>query len=177
MVRKSTGKETSASKKPRVSSKPSTRVRACKDCGSTSRALPHPGPRCATCHRIRRNALSVARRLAYVAKQYNLTPEQYQALREACPKNAKGEPLCPICEKRRASQVDHDHKCCKGKTSCGKCVRGLLCGPCNKFLGLIGDRTKALLNGVDYLDKYNKKDDPYICRCCGIQWHCKCTCL
>lgn len=154
MVSKS--KVSSPKRKLDNSLKHSTKVRACKDCGSTSRNLPHPGPRCATCHRKARRGASDRRRLTYVAKQYNLTPEQYQALRERCPKNDKGEPLCPICVKRRATQVDHWHGCCKGKTSCGKCVRGLLCGPCNKYLGLIGDEIFRLLNGVQYLKEFEE---------------------
>jgi len=29
--------------------------------------------------------------------------------------------------------IDHDHRCCPGNTgNCGNCIRGLLCGSCNK---------------------------------------------
>lgn len=40
--------------------------------------------------------------------------------------------LCAICQIWEATHVDHDHKCCTtpGK-SCGRCIRGLLCGGCN----------------------------------------------
>jgi hypothetical protein len=36
-------------------------------------------------------------------------------------------------------RVDHDHRCCPGAHSCGKCVKGLLCEGCNIASGWLGD--------------------------------------
>lgn len=37
----------------------------------------------------------------------------------------------------RAAMVDHDHDCCPGGWSCGRCVRGLICSECNVLEGKI----------------------------------------
>jgi hypothetical protein len=47
--------------------------------------------------------------------------------------------------------VDHDHTCCPGKKSCGKCIRGFLCRACNSFIGLAKDNITTLENAVKYL--------------------------
>lgn len=47
--------------------------------------------------------------------------------------------------------VDHDHACCDGKYTCGKCVRGLLCFRCNAALGNVADNIEVLESLKRYL--------------------------
>lgn len=59
--------------------------------------------------------------------------------------------LCAVCGRYDALVIDHDHRCCPGKTSCGDCVRGLLCHGCNTALGLMKDDPEAVARMLDYL--------------------------
>jgi hypothetical protein len=78
-------------------------------------------------------------RIRTLMRRFGLTPETYDALLDA--QNG----VCAICgktpeENGRALAVDHDHTCCpKREKTCGKCIRGLLCSPCNQRLGIIED--------------------------------------
>ena len=47
--------------------------------------------------------------------------------------------------------VDHDHNCCSTEYTCGECVRGLLCSPCNIALGQVHDSVEKLEKLINYL--------------------------
>lgn len=48
---------------------------------------------------------------------------------------AKQGGVCAMCGGQNPNEVDHDHQCCPGRDSCGKCVRGILCKKCNWRVG------------------------------------------
>lgn len=57
-----------------------------------------------------------------------------------------------ICASGRELSIDHDHSCCpQGGRSCGDCVRGILCQPCNGMLGYAQDDPEILKAGINYL--------------------------
>jgi hypothetical protein len=130
-----------------------TAPRRCKDCAAegvtTARPTPHPGPRCVTHHRAelrrRRDAAHGRRTQA----TYSLTPEEYRKLYEAQGRR------CAICRRATGATkrlaVDHDHTCCPGPVSCGGCVRGLLCGPCNSMLSHARDSVDLFHRAAQYL--------------------------
>lgn len=43
-----------------------------------------------------------------------------------------------------AEHVDHDHACCPGEITCGRCVRAILCRSCNQRLGKADDDVALL---------------------------------
>ena len=58
---------------------------------------------------------------------------------------------CHSCKDRDAINIDHDHSCCSGSYSCGKCVRGVLCSQCNTALGLLQDSPQKIKNLIKYI--------------------------
>lgn len=55
--------------------------------------------------------------------------------------------------------VDHDHRCCPGtKKGCGKCVRGLLCYNCNRFMGRVDRSPRLAARFRDYQDRRPLQD-------------------
>lgn len=55
--------------------------------------------------------------------------------------------------------IDHDHSCCSGSRSCGKCIRGILCQKCNVALGGFKDNISIILKGIDYLNNNRTHKD------------------
>lgn len=79
---------------------------------------------------------------------YNITLLQYRELYE----RQKG--VCAICKQpctRGMLSVDHDHSCCPGRPTCGKCTRGLLCDRCNSSIGKFQDDADLMQEAVNYL--------------------------
>lgn len=85
--------------------------------------------------------------------RYSLTVETYDAMLAA-----QGG-VCAICRKPctlyENLSVDHDHTCCP-KGSCGKCLRGLLCNNCNRFIGLAGDDPEVLIVAAEYILRHRR---------------------
>jgi hypothetical protein len=76
------------------------------------------------------------------ARQYDLTPEQWQALSD------EQQGLCKVCRRPppegRSLDTDHCHTTSR--------VRGLLCPPCNLILGLAQDDPQRLRDLALYLE-------------------------
>lgn len=66
-----------------------------------------------------------------------------------------GEPLDP--EAPRGFHIDHDHNCCRGARSCGKCIRGLACHACNTGIGAFGDDPERMRRVADNLEAANRR--------------------
>lgn len=80
---------------------------------------------------------------------YGITAAQYDAMLE---RQGGGCAICgEQCTSGRRLAIDHDHTCCPGDKTCGKCVRGLLCGPCNQGIGKLKDSPRLLIAAASYL--------------------------
>lgn len=122
-------------------------VKACSKC---EQELDRNGSYCKSCHnkssldsyhRNKHTGKNAAqRRVLWLKKLYGLTPEQYTELFE------RQNGVCAICQEMTTDRLHIDHCHETGR------VRGLLCGKCNKALGLLKDSTKLLDRAKEYLD-------------------------
>jgi hypothetical protein len=74
-----------------------------------------------------------------ISARYGLSLEQYEELK------AKYNGMCFLCDKYEGDKlhIDHCHETNK--------VRGMLCGSCNRGLGLLKDNVEVLKRAVKYL--------------------------
>lgn len=93
----------------------------------------------------RREAMSVnERKAAWLHDKYKMSLEQWKSFYK------KQHGLCAICrckmnKTKEGPHVDHDHKLGK--------PRGLLCGACNRMLGLAHDSVNTLRKAITYLQR------------------------
>lgn len=134
-------------------------MKVCKDCKiekplsefyKSVRDGPWTKSYCKSCDKIRAVAYRKANREKINARANELAPkykygislEQYQVLLD------QG---CEICGSKHRLQIDHDHSCCPGQKTCGKCVRGILCAKHNRMLGFVNDSVEELQKLIGYL--------------------------
>lgn len=100
----------------------------------------------------RRSTILENQRRSRLKSAYGLTVELFE---EMLASQGGG---CAVCgdlpEPGKSLHVDHDHSCCSGERSCGKCVRGLLCSNCNLLLGLASDSPSLLRSAITYLSRF-----------------------
>lgn len=86
---------------------------------------------------------------------HRATAERYKLSEEEVNRREKG--VCDLCggppSQGRSLHVDHDHSCCKGDRTCGKCNRGFLCPTCNLGLGSFKDSKELMQKVIRYLDR------------------------
>ena len=91
-----------------------------------------------------------------IMQRFNISPEVWEQM------YAEQGGRCAICDvavTRREVQTDHDHACCEqSATSCGACVRGLLCFACNSGLGRFKDSRALLAAASMYLLRHENGD-------------------
>lgn len=134
------------------------RTMTCQQCGTKFQKNPRGrDPRtCPDCWKQsregRRSPRKVPTETMYawrIRRQYGLTVEQRQLMAD---RQGHACYLCGTPETSRRLHIDHDHSCCATSgMSCGKCVRGLICRPCNQALGFVGDDLETLQRMVAYL--------------------------
>lgn len=128
-------------------------LKQCQDCGSTDRTAfaARSTDRCTPCWELRLSRLvscfpstpveELRKRDNHLSTSYGIGLGVYYLLLE------EQQFRCAICDTESTGPfdfaVDHDHSCCAGPKSCGRCVRGLLCIGCNLHLGWYEARGEA----------------------------------
>ncbi len=83
----------------------------------------------------------ILRNRKYTVSQYGLTLEEYDVILET----QKG--VCAICSEAPEGNLHIDHNHITNE------VRGLLCGKCNRAIGLLNDDVSLFSKAINYLNK------------------------
>jgi len=87
----------------------------------------------------------------HLKNQYGISKDEFDK------RKSEQSNVCLICGDRKKLVIDHDHSCCPGKFTCGKCIRGLLCESCNKGIGFLKEDINILLSAISYLFSKKRK--------------------
>lgn len=127
----------------------------CRTCQAEYRNRPEARARHLEVHRNWRNANRDRRRATDRRLRYGVDDEFLKAMfKEQGERCANAG--CSSSLEFGETHVDHDRSCCPGRTSCGECVRGLLCPGCNVGLGYFKDDPERLRGIALYLERTRK---------------------
>ena len=119
----------------------------CAACGESKTRKDFPsysGGRCRECYNAHKRTLpsytdkNYQRNLKLQAR-YGISLDEYEGMAR------RQNGVCAVCEVSGKLHVDHEHE--TGR------VRGLLCGSCNRALGLLKDNVDSLKKAIDYLSE------------------------
>lgn len=91
------------------------------------------------------------KRDTYLKRYYSIDIEKYEKLLSL---SSGGCYICGKTKKQNKNNhlsVDHDHSCCNGPHSCGKCIRGILCDTCNRAVGLLQNDSQNAMAVAIYI--------------------------
>ena len=96
--------------------------------------------------------LPAARRAHRLSTKFQMTPADFETMFDSQDRRCA---ICRTDQPGRSWNIDHDHSCCDGKRSCGRCVRGILCQLCNQGLGQFRDNTDHMRAAITYLGAFH----------------------
>lgn len=116
--------------------------RPCKHCDGPVEWTSTKGPKyyCNTC--------APAKKDVHRLRRYQLSKDEFDAM------YFEQDGACLVFQYGEATHVDHDHACCPGEVTCGRCIRGLLCDDCNIALGRFKDNKTTLARAIEYLEEW-----------------------
>lgn len=80
--------------------------------------------------------------------RYGVTEVRYNAM---LAEQGNACAVCRVSFETARPNIDHDHNCCPGSRSCGKCVRGILCPSCLTLASLMETKMQFASNFFNYL--------------------------